>query len=152
MTNLIWDVPARIPAERKNKRLWSILQPGSRGWISIRVETQSVCVGVWGRCLKPRQTTSVTLNPHCSPWFPTSSSHHAALVVAVQLPKYSFWIYFRPFQHQMKHSDDEIAAGISLRRAPSRTSLSYVKKTEDIKIKDLSHLTRERCTDGFTEE
>lgn len=51
----------------------------------------------------------------------------------------------------MTHSDNEIAEGISLRRAPDRMSLSYVEEMEDIKIKDLSQLTREQWTTGFTE-
>lgn len=45
---------------------------------------------------------------------PRNSSHYAALVVAMQLPKYYFWIYFWPFQHQTTHSENVIEAGISL--------------------------------------
>lgn len=75
---------------------------------SLGVGTKEGALG----CLNPRQND--LRDPQSLRLFPASSSHHPALVEAMQLPKYYFWIYFRPFQHQTTHSVNEIATRISL--------------------------------------
>lgn len=95
--------------EEKNKSLRCSLRPA--------ISQVNKCLGGGTKqgaagCLNPRQND---LHDHQSlRLFPASSSHHPALVEAMQLPKYYFWIYFRPFQHQTTHSVNEIAARISL--------------------------------------